>query len=167
MRVSLAQLVVSLAIVPAALTGCGGELPTSSETVRLAIIGGAEHGGKPLATDMTQEVTSTPVWAGDPDGTGSALLTVNHGKGEVCWELAVTDILLPASASHIHEAAPGVRGNIVVSLSAPDVNGQASGCRSEVDKDLLSRILKDPASFYVNVHTSAFPAGAIRGQLAR
>jgi hypothetical protein len=167
MRVSLARLVAALAVGPAALAGCGSELPTSSQTVRLAIIGGAEHGGKPLSTQMTQEVTSTPVWAGDPNGTGSALLTVNHGKGEVCWELAVSDILLPATASHIHEAAPGIRGGIVVGLSAPGANGQSSGCRSDVDKDLLGRILQSPASFYVNVHTSDYPPGAIRGQLAR
>ncbi len=166
MRVSLALLVASVAVVPAALTGCGGELPTSSETVKLAIIGGAEHGGRPMSTHMTQEVTSVPVWAGDPDGTGSALLTVNLGKGEICWELAVADILLPATASHIHEAAPGIRGAIVVGLSAPNATGQSSGCRSDVDRDLIRRILQSPASFYVNVHNADFPPGAIRGQLA-
>jgi len=52
-------------------------------------------------------------------------------------------------------------------LSAPDGTGHASGCRSEVDPEVLKRILTNPAGFYVNVHTTVYPAGAIRGQLGR
>lgn len=133
--------------------------------VQLTVIAGADHGGRPLSTDMTQEVTSAPVWAGDPDGIGSALITLNHGQGEVCWELHVSNITLPATASHIHQAAPGVRGPIVLSLSAPDAAGAAAGCASGVDRDLIRDILVNPESYYVNVHTADFPPGAIRGQL--
>jgi len=167
MRASFASLVASLAFAPALLTGCGGEIPTSTETVRLAVIAGADHGGKPMTTHMTQEVTVSPVFAGDPDGTGSAVLTLNPGKGEICWKLAVSDIELPATASHIHEANEGIRGGIVVFLSPPDASGQATGCTTGVERDLVRRIIQSPASFYVNVHTTDFPPGAIRGQLSR
>ena len=34
------------------------------------------------------------------------------------------------------------------------------------DGALINRIIADPASFYVNVHTAEFPAGAVRGQVA-
>jgi hypothetical protein len=117
---------------------------------------------------MTQEVWHTPmVYAGDPDGTGSALITVNRGLGEVCWQVSVSGIALPASLSHIHRAAPGFQGPPVVTLTPPDASGVSSGCRIDVDPALLKEIVDSPESFYVNAHNSVYPAGAVRGQLTR
>lgn len=147
------------------VTACSEGTPSPTETVRLAVIGNADHGGRPFLNQMTQEVTTTPVYSGDPDGTGTALITVNRGQHTVCWETTVANITLPATASHIHKAGVGVRGPIVISLSAPDMTGSASGCRSDVDGDLLGDILENPASYYVNVHTSDYPASAIRAQM--
>ena len=36
----------------------------------------------------------------------------------------------------------------------------------DVDPELLRSIARKQANYYVNVHTEAFPAGAIRGQLS-
>lgn len=163
MRFRHSALPVSLAI----LAGCGQDVPTATQTVQLAVIAGAEHGGAPFLPSLSQEVTTVPVWAGDPDGTGSARITINVGQGQLCWETSVSGISLPGSASHIHEAVEGIRGDIVVFLSPPDASGRAAGCRLGVSPDLLRHILESPTSFYVNVHTSDFPAGAIRGQLGR
>lgn len=155
----------TLAGLSAGLAGCAAEAPTAGETVKLALIPGADHGGRPFTTAMTQEVTAVPVWTGDPDGTGVALITVNLGRREICWQIAATAITLPASSAHIHKAGPGVRGAIVVALSAPDATGASVGCSSGLNSALLKEIIESPQSFYVNVHTSQFPAGAIRGQL--
>ena len=157
---------MALAVTPFVLVACEPQaaIPTETTVVRLAVVAAADHGGRPYSTPMTQEVTSQPPYQGDADGTGDALITVNLGQREVCWQNTVAN-LDPATASHIHEAAVGIRGPIVVALSAPDGTGQASGCRSDVDAALLRRILENPAGFYVNVHTTAYPAGAIRGQL--
>ena len=41
----------------------------------------------------------------------------------------------------------------------------ASGCTTGVDPALVKDIRKNPENYYVNVHSSVFQPGAIRGQL--
>lgn len=120
--------------------------------------------GRPLSATLTG---AAEVPAGDPDGTGTANATLNHGQGEVCWAISVTSITLPAIAAHIHVAPPGVAGPVVVPLSPPDATGFASGCVSGVNQDLVKAIIQTPETYYVNVHTTDFPAGAVRGQLSK
>jgi CHRD domain-containing protein len=160
-NVKLMSLAVTLALV-----ACEPQpaIPTGPTVVRLAVMAGADHGGRPYSTSMTQETTFQPPYEGDSDGVGQATLTINLGQREVCWQVTVSNLDQP-TASHIHEAAAGIRGGIVVALSAPDGTGHASACRSEVDPEVLKRILTNPAGFYVNVHTTVYPMGAIRGQL--
>jgi hypothetical protein len=100
---------------------------------------------------------------GDPDGSGLARITLNAGQATVCWELTVRDIM-PATAAHIHEAPAGQPGPIVVPLSPP-TSGSSSGCTT-ASPTLIADIIENPEKYYVNVHTSDFPAGAVRGQLS-
>ena len=101
---------------------------------------------------------------GDADGTGTAEITVNSGQRQICYKLRVANIA-PATAAHIHEAPPTAAGPVVVTLGAP-TSGMRSGCVT-VTRALALEILKRPADYYVNVHNPAFPAGAVRGQLAK
>jgi hypothetical protein len=103
---------------------------------------------------------------GDLDGKGLAKITINFGQGTLCWDIFVSRITLPASASHIHAAPAGVNGPIVVNFTAPDASGSSSGCTS-VSRDLLKAIIEHPENYYVNVHNSDFPSGAMRGQLSQ
>jgi hypothetical protein len=127
----------------------------------VALAGPASAGGRPLSTDLTGAEEVPPA---DPDGSGFARITLNSGSGEVCWSITASDIALPATAAHIHEAPAGVNGPIVVTLSPPDESGTASGCTT-ADRGLVKDIRKNPAEYYVNVHTTDYPGGAIRGQL--
>ena len=103
---------------------------------------------------------------GDSDGAGVATVAVSTSARRVCFELWVHDVVLPAVAAHIHGAPPGVNGSVVVPLRAPDGAGRASGCARRLDRSLVEDLVDDPSSYYVNVHTSDFPDGAVRGQLA-
>jgi hypothetical protein len=99
---------------------------------------------------------------GDPDGKGVAQVTLKPGQGEVCVQIAVSRIA-PATAAHIHVGAKGVAGPVVVGLPTPQA-GASTGCTS-VSEDLIAAILQNPSNYYVNVHNTPYPAGAVRGQL--
>jgi hypothetical protein len=104
---------------------------------------------------------------GDPDGSGLATFIIDPARSQLCYAIVVKDITLPAILAHIHIAPAGVAGPIVVPLAAPDANGTSSGCIGGLDQQLLRAIKSNPRQYYVNVHTTDFPAGAVRGQLHR
>jgi hypothetical protein len=123
-----------------------------------------DPGGRPLSTTLTGAAERPG--PGDPDGSGWAFLALNQGLRRICYEIQVADILLPARAAHIHVGGADVAGPIVVHLNAPNAEGYSSGCAS-VDRDLIRAIRQNPDDYYVNVHTTDFPAGAVRGQLSK
>jgi len=129
--------------------------------VALVPIVGADNGGRPFTTTLTgaAEVPGP----GDPDGTGTAKLSLNPGQGEVCYELSVSGIS-PAIAAHVHVAPAGVAGPVVIPLAAP-TNGSSSACAT-ASRELVLAIIQNPENYYVNVHNVDFPAGALRGQLS-
>jgi hypothetical protein len=100
---------------------------------------------------------------GDTDGYGAFAARVNPGKNEVCYTLTVGRIDT-ATAAHIHRGASDVAGPVAVALEAP-ADGSSEGCVT-VSNALAMALVKDPQDYYVNVHNAAFPAGAVRGQLA-
>jgi hypothetical protein len=133
-----------------------------SGTVAADRVDEADQGGRSFSTILTgaNEVPGP----GDPDGVGSALITLNPGLGTVCWELSVSGIA-PATAAHIHVGDTDVAGPVVVALSPP-TTGTSNGCAS-ADRDLIKAILQNPNAYYINVHNAEFPAGALRGQLGK
>ena len=145
----LRHLRVSLGVSAAVIGAVIGAIPASAT-------------GAPLSTSLTgaAEVPGP----GDPDGSGSAVLRLNRGQGEICYELTVSGIA-PATAAHIHVGTVDVAGPVVVPL-APPSTGSSSAC-AVVDRDLIKAIIQDPENYYVNVHNAEFPAGAVRGQLSR
>ena len=103
---------------------------------------------------------------GDEDGYGVALVSIDPSTDTVCYEVAVANITLPAAAMHIHVNSAGLSGDVVVPFpTAPDADGMASGCTTAETEGLLEAIAMTPEGYYVNVHTSDFPNGAVRGQL--
>jgi hypothetical protein len=120
----------------------------------------AEPANAPIVLTATLAGTE----AGDPDGSGNARVEINEATGELCYELTVQEIA-PATAAHIHRGAAGESGGVVVPFDAP-TQGTASGC-STSDAQVLQAIVANPSAFYVNVHNSEYPPGAVRGQLSR
>jgi hypothetical protein len=94
-------------------------------------------------------------------GSGTFTARINVKQGQLCYTLDVTG-LTGITAAHIHVKPSG---DIVVPLTAP-TNGSSSGCVT-VAAALLQQILQHPSNYYVNVHTTAAPAGAIMGDLTK
>ena len=133
-----------------------------------ASIAGAGHGGALTEgtfdgrAEVAGDATNNRI-VGDPDGRGEAYV-FSTGGGVVCYVLEV-DKIAPAAAAHIHEAAAGSNGPVVVNLTPP-TNGSSAGCIDTGDADLAADItLNEPENYYVNVHNGEYPNGAVRAQL--
>jgi hypothetical protein len=119
-------------------------------------------GGRPLTADLLG-ANERPV-LGDPDGTGWFSGTFNPGTGEVCFAYEVTGVD-PLAAAHIHFAAAGSPGGVVIPMPPTSATG-GSGCTT-ADRDLIVAILQNPSDYYFNVHNATYPGGALRGQLSK
>jgi hypothetical protein len=125
-----------------------------------------------------------PVTGAEAAGTGTVNITLNttrDSSGNVTAATATFAVNvngfpagMPVNMAHIHQAAVGQSGNVVVntSLAPGDVtlaNGAGSFTRSGIDvtPDLANQILANPAGFYFNIHSTLNPAGVARGQLVR
>ena len=135
-------------IIPAPSSGCPRSVLTPNA------------GGRAFSVALTGEAESP---AGDPVATGTATVRLRAGQGQLCYKL-VADNLPAATASHIHRAAAGASGPVVIPLFTPNAAGKASGCVG-ASRSVVRAILAGPAGYYVNVHNGEFPGGAIRGQL--
>ncbi len=100
---------------------------------------------------------------GAKDGTGTARLVLTP-DGKVCADLATSKVD-PPTAAHVHTAAKGAAGPVVITLPTPK-DGRASGCVT-ADPATVATVVAAPANAYVNVHTAAQPSGAVRGQLVK
>ena len=81
------------------------------------------------------------------------------------WKLTYAKLTGPATAAHIHMAAKGKSGNVLIPLcgTSPACKSGLTGTATLTAMDIswLKKHL-----LYVNVHTAKNPNGEIRGQLA-
>jgi hypothetical protein len=119
---------------------------------------GAVAASKTITTKMNGAQESPK---GDPNGSGTAKVTLNSSTGKVCFNLTWSKIGKP-TAAHIHKGAKGKAGDVVIPFFAG--SAKHKGCVS-AKKSLVAAIVKKPGAYYVNIHDAKYPAGALRGQL--
>jgi CHRD domain len=135
----------------------------------LAACGGSDGGAATPPTTSTRNVVfnvnldglAEVPGPGAIDGTGNADIIVDPLGTEVCYTLRV-DNIDPVTSVHIHEGRNGVAGPIVVTLKTPvpDPTKCVTTTRS-----IVKGLTSGDRAFYIEVHTAAFPDGAIRAQL--
>ncbi|WP_305097857.1 CHRD domain-containing protein [Croceibacterium aestuarii] len=118
------------------------------------------------ATSDTYHATllgSNEVGGGDPDASGRAEISISDAFNQVCYELKDLKGLDTVTAAHIHFGKAGTNGPPVLTLTKSN-QGEWKGCKDGAEWT-QNRLQGNPQDFYVNVHTTAYPNGAIRGQL--
>lgn len=108
---------------------------------------------------------------GDPNGAGRASIKLNAKDRKVCYHLSYHRIGGPLAA-HIHEAPRDEAGDIVVELFTaseplPGNFTAVKGCVGGIPRGEIRDIKEHPGRYYVNIHNTRYPDGAIRGQLHR
>jgi hypothetical protein len=96
-------------------------------------------------------------------GNGAAHLTFDEGSKMLCFSINFQNLGSAEILAHIHgPALPGTPAGILFPLP---LGNPKTGCVGPLDKNQKSALLKNTT--YINIHTTGFPAGEIRGQILR
>ena len=141
--------------------------------VAVAVVGvvgagaqGSAKGSKALFASLTGKKEVSPTGErGEGDLNGRGSFSGVFDGNELCYGLTVKRTEDPIAA-HIHVGSRRVAGDVVIPLEHPTSSpGASSDCVEVDDPALVRRIQRNPARFYVNIHTPDFEGGAVRGQL--
>jgi hypothetical protein len=173
-RVSLLIVTLGFVTLGVLVSGCGSSSPAAPTTPT-----------NPTFTATLSPANENPAIVGpEASGSGTAtvtMVTTKDGAGNITAATATFVVNLsgfpagtPINIAHIHQAAAGVNGSVVVNsgLTAGQnvlTNGSGTFTASNltVDAALANTILNNPAGFYFNVHSTLNPGGVARGQLVR
>lgn len=125
----------------------------------------ATPGGVPaIPLNAEQETTGST-------STGEGFFSYTIDGDQLCYTLSVSGLTQAPFGAHIHPGARGVNGPVAVPLATPPAaTSTVSECLTAssggtMTPEELAAIQADPRSFYVNVHTTTWPGGEVRGQL--
>jgi CHRD domain-containing protein/PEP-CTERM motif-containing protein len=114
-----------------------------------------------VTLDGAQAGTGSP-------GTGFATVDLDTIAMTLVVDMSYSGLLAPTTNAHIHCCAPpGSPGPVVIPFVPPFIVGTTSGTFNAtfaLTPVLVADILSGLS--YINVHTTLFPAGEIRGQIA-
>src|SRR6478609_6281720 len=151
--------------------GVGAVLAAVAMSATLAVnTASASDGTPPAGITVPGDPTGAPAvliasleGRNEPTGgapAGQALELIGIQGDTLTYSISWRGLGTPTEA-HIH--APGLDDRIVVPLFATPprpTGGFASGAVTVTDPDLLSALRANPAGFYADLHTTAFPDGA-------
>jgi len=154
--------------------GCGSTAP--SQANRLI-----------FSADLRSTNEVPPISNAEAGAQGNSTITFDvtrDGSGNITAATATFVVNIsglppntPIILSHIHQAAAGINGNVVINtgLTAATpvtlANGSGSFERTAsvqgATVDILTQIIANPSGFYFNSHSALNPGGVVRGQLVR
>lgn len=164
------------------LVGCADSAPTSTdEHADHALVAGTLTRAPTLASvSVLTQVFNTELRADQEPNNASTSESKGHAQVKVLEDGSIEFFLTINNKSgetypraHIHKGAAGTNGGIhwdflEAGVPVASIGGQPATLRGVAvarSAAVLSDLLANPAQYYVNVHSTAFPGGAIRGQL--
>jgi hypothetical protein len=123
-------------------------------------VGSPKVGSQPMPGIQVLNVTVNEAQEVPPNGsaaTGNAMLTFNAGPTNLDYTL--THNVANQTAAHFHRQTPGVNGPVVQNIGV----GSPISNTWVMPVHLVRSMFND--SIYVNVHSTAFPGGEIRGNV--
>jgi hypothetical protein len=153
----------------------GGQPPAAGEAP-------ANYRNASIAFDLSG--TQVP-GGGDPNGRAQAGLRLEPEAELVCLRSMWRELAGEVTAIHVHRGPEGQNGphhidlldnaslagsenrvEFCVQVTGGDHQAQDAGHGAAGSPaDRIQAVVDDPGGFYLNVHTTAFPNGAVRGQL--
>ncbi|HEX8207963.1 MAG TPA: CHRD domain-containing protein [Solirubrobacteraceae bacterium] len=106
---------------------------------------------------------------GDPNATGTGSVSVYPAQDRLCWTLNGSN-LGQGVELHLHRGTRNEQSLVVTTVSLMTdplrTPGSISGCLYVNRRSILNEIVARPYMFYMALHNTEFPGGALRGQLS-
>jgi hypothetical protein len=141
----------------------------------IALVSTALVGAAPIASSPDTQTYVVPLTGkavtnfahptggtGDPSGSGSVMLKIDPEAKLVCYRFSISVDSEPMMA-HIHVGSPLHVGAPLVTLFT-GTGSKLDDCAASTHSQ-LAEINANPSGYYVSVDTTAYPDGALRGQL--
>jgi hypothetical protein len=158
---------LGIALATTAFTGGGGGGTTLNGVLTSASTCG--YGGTPCPTFVVHmKAVGVVPGPGQQGATGTATVVLGaKTTTTVCAVLAIKSVKGPVTDFAIHKGAAGKTGSTSIDFGKVTVSktGGALGCNSKVSTAVIKAITSTPSAYYATVSTTAFPKGAVRGQL--
>lgn len=162
MRIALIKALIgsaTAAFVAVMIGSCGGgggggdPAPTPTPT--------STHLMRSAALDSIQEIDDI---APNANATGRGAVVVNRTTNEITGGATFSGLSGPATAAHIHQAAAGQSGGVVIALDL-SADGTTVTIPAGTTLTAALRTALENGQLYFNIHTGANPNGEIRGQI--
>ena len=122
------------------------------------------------ATGISAHLTGAQVVnpnGGDPDGSANITLRVNRVKGRVCFVLTYKKLSGHVTGAFLHKGSEDEIARPIITLFEGDHASPVQACVHDLRDRIVKRLKQKPDAHYVDIDTSKYPDGAVRGQLER